>query len=175
MKESKKMVFAAFFVALAFVFSLFTITIGQGMQIGITEFPIMVSGFVLGPLYGSLVGLVKDVITMMRMGYPVSIFTLSPILLGLIPGLFLKVFGKEKLYKNVGLLILAVYITTLARTLNNSVALHYVYGMEWKAVIALLPPKLLILAMEGILYVIIFRTLLPIIDKNFMNNDKLDH
>ncbi len=160
MKETRRITFAAIFVALSFVFTLLSITVGPS-QFGITEFPLMGSGFVLGPIYGSIVGLVKDVITMLMKGYPPSLFTLSPILLGLIPGLFLVIFGKEKLYSSVPLLAASIYIATIARTINNTFALHYVMGFEWEAILLSLPLKLLAILVEGIVYVIAFRTLLP--------------
>ncbi|MFV0499847.1 MAG: folate family ECF transporter S component [Bacilli bacterium] len=169
MKQVKKMVYAAIFVALAFVFSLFSVTFGNSMQIGITEFPIMASGFVLGPVFGSLVGLVKDFITMMRHSYPPSLFTISPILLGFIPGLASLIFAKDKLYKSAKWLFVVVFITTLLRTINNSVALYFVNGLEIKAILLLLPMKLVILTIEAVLYAIIFRTLLPIIKQHFLH------
>ncbi len=166
MKETRRVTFAAIFVALSFVFSLFAITF-YNAQIGITEFPIMSSGFVLGPFYGALVGFIKDVVTAINKGYPLSLFTFSPIILGLIPGIFLKVFGKKKLYSNVFLLASCIYLTTILRTVNNSFALYYVMAVPWAGIKAGLTLRLGAVAVEGVLYTIIFRTLLPRIDAIF--------
>lgn len=170
MSRVKKVSFAAIFVALSVVFSFLTVSILPTFQVGVTEFPIMGSGFVLGPFFGSLVGLVKDVFTMISKGYPPSLFTLSPILLGLIPGLFTVIVGKKRVYNSFWLLLVIVYITTLARSVNDSMSLHFVYGLEWNAVIAMLPAKMLLVVVEGVIYALLFKLTLPIIDRQFFKD-----
>ncbi len=163
-----KMVVAALLVALAFVFALFTIRISEAMQIGFTEFPLLAAGFILGPFYGALTGLVKDLLEMMRMGYPPSLYTLAPVVLGLLPGIALKVFGSKKLYNSIPILFLVILITTLTRTFVVSLSLHYVNGLEWGAVFVTLPPKIIIVIIEAVIYTVAFKMLLPLV-KNMFN------
>lgn len=172
MNQTKKVTFAAIFVALSFAFSFLSITLANA-QIGITEFPLMASGFILGPFYGSLVGLIKDVLTMMMKGYPPSLFTISPIILGLIPGLFVKFVGIKKLSKSIPLLACAIFLATILRTVNNTFALYFVIGLDMKAIIAGLPLRIVPLIAEGVIYVIIFRSLLPIVHKMFFDDEEM--
>ncbi len=169
MSHVRKLAFAAIFVALAFVFGLLSITVSNA-QFGITELPLMLSGFVLGPVYGALVGGVKDVVTMITRGYPPSLFTLAPIILGLIPGLFLVIFGKKRLYESTVLIATCVYLTTLTRTVITSFALHYVIGLEWEAVYLGLPMRLGALVVEGVVYTMVLKILLPLIRKHFFTD-----
>ncbi len=162
-KNIKRLTFAAVFVALAFVLNLFTIKVSDSLQLGIAELPIMTSGLFLGPIYGSIVGFVFDILK----GYPISLFTLGPIALGLIPGLALKLFGREKLYSSILLLSLVVFSATLARTGINMLAIRYVHGLEWEAIFLTLPPKLLAVGVEGVIYIIVYRSLLPLLAKTF--------
>lgn len=168
MNDVRKLAYAAILLALAVVLSFFTINFGQGLQFGISEAPIMYTGFFLGPIYGSLVGLLRDVFTMLRLGYPPSLFTLAPIALGLIPGLALKFFGSKKLYNSLGLIFVVILVTTLTRTMINAISLHYVIGLSWKSVLISLPPKLLAILIEGGIYSVLFHKLLPITERLFI-------
>ncbi len=167
MRIQRKISYAAILVGLAVVLSLFSIKITESFQLGVTEIPLMLSGFILGPLFGAIVGFVKDVFTMIKGGYPPSIFTLSPIILGLIPGLFLKIFGRERLYNSAVLIFTAVIIAGVLRTLNNTLALYVMFGTPWTVLKATLAVKLLIVLGESVIYVILFRLLLPRLKRVF--------
>lgn len=160
-----KITIGAMCVALSsFVLSLFTIKITQSFQIGFSEFPLMASGAILGPIYGGIVGLAKDVLTMLKYGYGPSLFTLAPMILGIVPGIALVIFGKKKFYSSVVIIFVTVIIAMMLRTGVILIATNTMFGVPWKALLIELPFKLGINVVEAIVYTIIFKIVLPQVD-----------
>lgn len=100
----EKIVYAALFTSIAVVIKIFINYETTFFRLSFFEFPLMLAGILLGPLYGALAGFVTDlnyIITNPR-GMIVSInwFTLEAIAWGFLPGLFFQYFkySKRKLY-----------------------------------------------------------------------------
>lgn len=95
--RTRRLVYLAFLVALAVVFTRvfsFRFAIGgvEGIRIGLGALPIILSGFLFGPLAGGLVGAVADVLGYFinPLGVYMPHFTLTSLLTGLIPALVLR-------------------------------------------------------------------------------------
>ncbi len=165
-KNVKYLVYSAMFVTLATVTKFFTISLSSSFQISIGELPILLSGFLMGPIWGGITGLCNDLVTTITKGYPPSLFTVGKIIVGLLPGIALITIGKEKLYKNIPILFIVIFITLALRTLINAYAL-VIMGSLWKVQLGLLAPKMIINLIESLLFAWIIKILAPKITKYF--------
>ncbi len=118
-----KITLSAIFIALATVLKSFSITTGE-MRLGFYEVPVFLSGIILGPLFGSLVGLGSDMIYSLSSGYSFSpIMMCSAVMWGFIGSLFYN--KKVKLYQAFILCLIASIVATTI----NSLQLYIYYGM----------------------------------------------
>lgn len=118
-----KITLSAIFIALATVLKSFSITTGE-MRLGFYEVPVFLSGIILGPLFGSLVGLGSDMIYSLSSGYSFSpIMMCSAVMWGFIGSLFYN--KKVKLYQTFILCLIASIVATTI----NSLQLYIYYGM----------------------------------------------
>lgn len=118
-----KITLSAIFIALATVLKSFSITTGE-MRLGFYEIPVFLSGIILGPLFGSLVGLGSDMIYSLSSGYSFSpIMMCSAVMWGFIGSLFYN--KKVKLYQTFILCLIASIVATTI----NSLQLYIYYGM----------------------------------------------
>ena len=118
-----KITLSAIFIALATVLKSFSITTGE-MRLGFYEVPVFLSGIILGPLFGSLVGLGSDMIYSLSSGYSFSpIMMCSAVMWGFIGSLFYN--KKVKVYQTFILCLIASIVATTI----NSLQLYIYYGM----------------------------------------------
>lgn len=70
----------------------------QSMRVGFGEIPIILAGFLLGPLAGAMTGFIADTLgaTLFPAGPFFPGFTLSAVLTGALPGLLLPFFQKKE-------------------------------------------------------------------------------
>ncbi len=112
LKELKKQIFcltlAAMFTAMSVVIGIFCksfLNFGTGLfRITFEGLPIILSGILLGPVYGGFVGVSTDLISyfLSPQPYPINpIVTLGSMLLGLIAGLISKLFIKKRGYTQI--------------------------------------------------------------------------
>ena len=160
--RAKKIAFSGMFIALHIVLTRFfsqMIYIGgiQALRLSFGEIPIMLSGIVLGPVYGAFCGALADLI-----GFPFNPqgayfpgFTLSAALSGMLPGLMGKLIKKEWTWMS---LTVVISITTVVTSiLLNTLWLHIMMG---KAFIALLPPRIIASLILIPVYVLVIRLIL---------------
>ena len=99
--RARRVAFAGMFIALNIVLTRFfsyTVVIGEcRTYVWFGEIPVILSGIMLGPVYGAITGALADLI-----GYPFNPmgpyfpgFTLSSALTGLLPGLMSLLFRKS--------------------------------------------------------------------------------
>ena len=70
---------------------------GQPFRIDFGNIPILVCAFVCGPVYGALCGVLSDILGCIFNNYaPFLPLTLSPLLIGLVPGAFSKKYKSKK-------------------------------------------------------------------------------
>lgn len=150
---------AAILTAISIVLSRFlSIFISQTLKIGFSSIPLMLCGLMFGPLVGAMSGLAADLIgAMIFLGGQFHLgFTLSSILIAVIPALVKKYLIRDK--KNSTLLIVVSVILTflVAHLLLNSLWLTQLYGMTYPAMMISRAPKVII---EAILNIIIMKVI----------------
>ncbi|MEN3186087.1 MAG: folate family ECF transporter S component [Atribacterota bacterium] len=165
--RSQEIVWSGMFIALSVVLTRFAsirIPIGgiEGIRIGFGTLPIMVSGILLGPWIGGVVGALADVIgfAISPMGPYMPHFTLTSALYGLLPGFFLQIFPSPKREKRV---VWGITITQgLVGGLLTPYFLHTIFGIPWQV---LFLPRLFTVPMHIVVYSLlvlsILRTPLP--------------
>lgn len=150
---------AAILTAISIVLSRFlSIFISQTLKIGFSSIPLMLCGLMFGPLVGAMSGLAADLIgAMIFLGGQFHLgFTLSSVLIAVIPALVKKYLIRDK--KNSTLLIVVSVILTflVAHLLLNSLWLTQLYGMTYPALMISRAPKVII---EAILNIIIMKVI----------------
>lgn len=118
LKKPSTLVLMAFFIALnvilSFITSGITVSFGgiAGIKIGLGGFPIILSGILMGPIAGGIVGIFSDVIGWIvnPMGPFMPHFTLTAALTGIIPAVVLRSISRSSFTPNFLHLIFAVGI-----------------------------------------------------------------
>ena len=128
----------------------------QTVRLSFGEIPLMLSGMILGPVYGAFTGAVADLV-----GYPFNPqgayfpgFTLTAAVSGFIPGLMGKWNKKPLSWQSLSL---AVSITTIVTSLMNTLWLKILCG---EAFAVLLPPRILAALILIPIYVLVIKVLL---------------
>jgi riboflavin transporter len=92
----KTIVIVSLFVTLSLVLSLISWMVPlfgfPSLKIGISQLPLMLIGFVFGPSWGFIAGLIEDILELLTgtIAFPFFGFTLNKILVGVIPALAFK-------------------------------------------------------------------------------------
>jgi len=149
--DVRTVVKAGFLVAISIVMTRFAyimLPIGgaSGLRISFGDMPIMLSGFMFGPVIGGLTGIASDLIGVLinPQGPYFPGFTISSMLWGVIPGLLTYVLKKHNSYerkyslKNVSISVIVSYI--IVSLVLNTIWLSTLYGT---AFFVLLPPRII--------------------------------
>ncbi|MCG8337964.1 MAG: folate family ECF transporter S component [Proteobacteria bacterium] len=123
----KSLVLASLLVALSVILTRFlSIQLGQTLRIGFGKLPIMLSGILLGPVWGLLVGVITDLIGFIinpMGGVFLPGITISYALIGFLPGVIVHVIFRQKKVWTITLcavingLLVDLLLTTLWLTL----------------------------------------------------------
>lgn len=109
-----KMTLASILTALAIVLKIISRRLIPSDQFGIPLFalPLVLGSIMVGPIYGAVMGMITDYISMTMSPFPFSLFFfLSAVVWGLFPGLFNKLKG-NKIKLLITLLITHLTVTT---------------------------------------------------------------
>ena len=107
--NTRDLVVASLFIALSIVFArLFSIRVSEGLRLSFGQTPIILSGILLGPVWGLIVGALADVVgfVVAPMGAYIPGLTLTSALVGLIPGLIYRYIFKKNM-------ILAIVVSVI--------------------------------------------------------------
>lgn len=128
--STKKMVLMALLIAMSVTLSrvlgLYIAMSATTKRISFASIPIFLGSIYLGPIYGGIIGAMTDVIgsLLFPKGAFNPLFTIAPLLNGIIPGLIV---GKS--YKNLPFkIILACIIQSVIANVLNSYFLTILYG-----------------------------------------------
>ncbi len=169
--KTKNLISASLLAALAVVLTrFFGFSLGT-IRISLGTIPIMLSGIIVGPLYGLATGAVADLV-----GYLINPmggayfpgFTLTAALVGFLPGLILKVF-KQNEKPSLPTLAIAIAITEiLCHIFLNTVWVSMITG---KAYLALLPSRVISRVVHyplitGAIYFLLKNGLVPFSDES---------
>lgn len=174
--SSRNMVMGGFLVAISIVMTRFAYVMiplaGVGaLRISFGEVPLMISGIMLGPLVGALTGVAADIVGFLinPQGPYYPGFTLSSALWGVIPGLFILYFRKNKTSKNLfsyrNMLITSIFTTVVVSILLNTLWISQLYG---KGFFILLPARLIAGLISIPIYAFIISYLMKFI-KQYIN------
>ena len=158
LKSLKSMVMAAMLLAIAVVLGFFTLQLTEFIKVGFAYIANEFAGMMFGPVVGSLIGALADVLKYMvnPTGPFCPGFTISGFFGGLIYGIVL--YKKPLSIKRI--IIANTLVTVLVNLLLNTYWLTLLYG---KAYMALLPARivkqLIMLPIEVVLFYAVARIL----------------
>lgn len=158
LKSLKSMVMAAMLLAIAVVLGFFTLQLTEFIKVGFAYIANEFAGMMFGPVVGSLIGALADVLKYMvnPTGPFFPGFTISGFFGGLIYGIVL--YKKPLSIKRI--IIANTLVTVLVNLLLNTYWLTLLYG---KAYMALLPARivkqLIMLPIEVVLFYAVARIL----------------
>lgn len=145
---TKTLVQASFLTAISFVLTRFMYImvpvagLAASLRISFGEIPLMISGFLFGPLVGGISGLAADLIgvVLMPQGDYFPGFTISSVLWGVLPGLF-GLYFKKKWDKGNPFSYKKIFITVTVAILIISLGLntYWLSIMRGSAYIVLFP------------------------------------
>ncbi|MBA3061832.1 MAG: folate family ECF transporter S component [Atribacteria sp.] len=130
----------------------------EGIRIGFGGLPIILGGFLFGPLSGGLIGAISDVIGYFinPMGAYMPHFTLTSALTGIIPALVLKLSQKNE--PNVLELGIAIAVgQTITSLILVPYFLHTLFGLPWKI---LMPPRIIGVPINIFIYAYVINVIL---------------
>lgn len=147
--NTKNMILAAFFVAVAIILARFfsLVLMGGVLRLSFTNIPIVLASTLLGPFYGVMVGVLADVIgaIVFPQGPPFYGYTLSAAVIGFIPWLIIK--GKKDFTFNKILLVNFLIFMVVSVGMNT----YWSSMLSGKAFMVLLPPR----ALSGLVMMVI--------------------
>ena len=155
--------FSTLMVILTQFFSIYIPFFGiNGSRIGFGHIPLLLSGFLLGPLAGAATGAIGDIIGGIIFptgGAYFPGFTLSAIVVGLIPGLLKKIAGKRIL--KPWMVIATVLITEIISSVfMNTLWISMMSGTPfWASFAARAPLSAVKAAVYGFLTAPLYKTL----------------
>ncbi len=118
--ELKTLVMVSLLVGISVVLALLSWMIPlfgfPSLKIGFSQIPLMFIGFVFGPFWGFVGGLLADVLELLTgtIAFPFFGFTLNKVLVGFIPGLVVKLVKNDDRYTRMWPTIAIVLISMLA-------------------------------------------------------------
>lgn len=138
---------AAFLVALSMVLTRFaSIMVFPTLRIGFGETPLIISGMLFGPIVGGITGAAADLIGVVvnPQGPPHFGFTLSSMLWGIIPGLYVMYFrrrgDKSNIFSPIRVVTIVITCYILISIGLNTYWLSHLYN---KGIVVLLPSRII--------------------------------
>ena len=160
----RRLCLAAFLVALSFLLGWLAKAL-QGtspLRFTVEGLPILLGGLCLGGVYGALIGVTADLLSCLLAGQaPLPLITVGAAMIGLIPGLFSRLFlRKQPIYTASPsypvLLLLTAAAHTVGSILIKSYALSAFYGFD--TLIFRAPIYLGIILLESYLLYLLLRS-----------------
>lgn len=154
--------FSTLMVILTQFFSIYIPFLGiNGSRIGFGHIPILLAGFLLGPLAGAATGAIGDIVGGLL--FPVGGayfpgFTLTALTVGLIPGLCAKAAGKSLKPWQIPLIVLVTEV--IASVLMNSLWISIMAGAPfWASLVSRAPLSLIKAVIYGLVTCPLYQTL----------------
>lgn len=136
---------AGFLVALSIVLTRILVFMPTNtLRIGFGETPLMLSGFLFGPVVGGITGAAADLIgvAINPQGPPHFGFTLSSMMWGIIPGLFVVLFRKGKMINPYGKLNITMAVTLCIVSISMVLNTYWLSNLYGEGFLVLLPTRI---------------------------------
>lgn len=158
-KNLRALILTAIFAALSIVLGKFAaINVGETIRISFESFPIMLTSFLFGPIYGLACGVLADTLGCVLRGYAlIPLITVASALMGVIPALMRRFLPVKNLTAKV--MISGVTAHVICSMLIKTVALDLVYKTGFFALLATrVPIYIVTAAVESYLCAVILKT-----------------
>ena len=171
--KTQTLVLSSLLMAMHIVLSFFSITLPD-MKINLSGLPIIVGGFLFGPMVGTLVGLLGSLLYQM-LSYGLMSTTILWIIPHAVRGLIVGLWAKMRNYK-VGKMetVIVIIVSSVTATILNTVGM-YIDGIIWgyeAAAFASIGIRLVNSVVTSIIYVVIIIPLMKPLRKYFHIREK---
>lgn len=171
--KTQTLVLSSLLMAMHIVLSFFSITL-PAMKINLSGLPIIVGGFLFGPMVGTLVGLLGSLLYQM-LSYGLMSTTILWIIPHAVRGLIVGLWAKMRNYK-VGKMetVIVIIVSSVTATILNTVGM-YIDGIIWgyeAAAFASIGIRLVNSVVTSIIYVVIIIPLMKPLRKYFHIREK---
>ena len=145
-KNLRALILTAIFAALSIVLGKFAaINIGETIRISFESFPIMLTSFFFGPVYGLACGVVADVLGCVLRGYAlIPLITVASALMGVIPAVMKRYLPVKN--HTAKIMISGITAHVICSMLIKTVALDLVYKTGFFALLATRVPVYIVTA-----------------------------
>ncbi len=146
-RRLKILITAALMVAVSMTIKRFSITAGP-FRFSLENLPLLLSGIILGPILGAVVGIAADLLGCLISGFTViPLITLGAALIGFVPGLVFKFFPENRRGLRVAVAVGLAHL--LGSVIVKSIGLHLAYGNPWQMLCLRIPLYIATGAVEG--------------------------
>ncbi len=157
--DLKKLVFSALMTALCVVIGWVCktyLTFGA-VRITFENIPVLLTGMLLGPVYGATVGIASDIISALLSGFGVNpAITVGAASIGIVSGVISKYAVRSKKYPAVLLSVMTAHF--VGSMVIKTIALYFMNLYAWQLLAIRIPLYLVIgLAESYIIYIILKR------------------
>ncbi len=157
-KNLRALILTAIFAALSIVLGKFAaINIGETLRISFESFPIMLTSFLFGPVYGAACGVLADVLGCVLRGYAlIPLITVASALMGVIPALMRRFLPVGNHTAKIMISGFAAHV--VCSMIIKTVALDLVYKTGFFALLATrVPVYIVTAAVESYLCAVILK------------------
>ncbi len=158
-KNLRALILTAIFAALSIVLGKFAaINIGETIRISFESFPIMLTSFLFGPVYGLACGVLADTLGCVLRGYAlIPLITVASALMGVIPAVMRRYLPVKN--HTVKVMTAGVTAHVICSMLIKTAALDLVYKTGFFALLATrVPVYIVTAAAESYLCAVILRS-----------------
>ncbi len=155
--QTKKLIFAALMTAMSVIIGLICknyLSFGA-IRITFENLPVLLTGILLGPVYGGAVGMAADLVTAPTTGSVNPFITLGAALIGVLSGVIWKYVFKSRGFLAVLVSVMTAHV--VGSMVVKSFGLWYFYGYALSLCALRIPVYLLIGSAEAYLIYIIIK------------------
>ncbi len=152
----EKLAMTAVLAALSIVLGKFlAIPVGNSIRISFENLPLIAASVVLGPIPGALCGLVADLLGCVLRGYAINpVITVGGTLMGLLPGLLLKLSKKDGPAYITGSVVISHVICSM---IIKSAGLRWMYTTAWGVLAWRIPLYFGIAVLESVIIIVVLK------------------
>ncbi len=169
------MAISAMLAAISVVLGRYAINISESIRISFENLPVLMSGIFFGPVVGTTVGAVADIVRCFNMGYAINPFiTLGAALIGTISGVFgMYAYRKTTSWKATWRIFIPVFLAHIIGSMCvKSIGMVIYYGTPWETILLRIPIYVVNSILEGYLIMLLFKNKTFVSELNRIINKK---
>lgn len=155
-RHLRVLVALAMLVALSVIFKLLQVPVGNSLRLSLENLPVLMAGFLFGPIAGGVSGLLADLVGCFYRGdAPIPLITLGMMSVGIVAGALKNTLFTGTSFLSVSLSVLPAHV--LGSMLLKSFALYWTYGTPLLILLLRIPTYLITGLVESVLLTALYQ------------------